>query len=25
MEQGSRLLSGVQHVGGSHTASDGKK
>jgi len=25
VEQGSRLLSGVQHVGGSHIASDGKK
>jgi len=25
MEQGSRLLSGIQHVGGAHTASDGKK
>jgi len=25
MEQGSRLLSGVQYVGGAHTASDGKK
>jgi len=25
MEQGGGLLSGVQHVGGAHTASDGKK
>jgi len=25
VEQGSRLLSGIQYVGGAHTASDGKK